>query len=249
MQTQKRKQTLEMKINRFAPGLGLTLSVAVSLLILASLGVWQYMKVAPKTELLARIEAGLGAAPMALPLHVDAPLALDYHRVKFTGTVGAAIVPVRVFGLNLEGQPGYFLYAPVKRPHGAAVIVNFGWVPIDYAGDIALPKGKQHYQGILRQSAYPGMMTPDNDPSKGTWFTADVAALAAHFGLGSKDYYPFRVFLDGASDAQSLPQLGQVQVSIPNNHFQYALTWFGLGLALIGVYVAFGFKNGRKATP
>ena len=33
---------------------------------------------------------------------------------------------------------------------------------------------------------------------------------------------------------------------IPNNHFEYALTWFGLALALLGVYIAKLLRD-RKA--
>ncbi len=45
-----------------------------------------------------------------------------------------------------------------------------------------------------------------------------------------------------------LPKPGKIEVKMPNNHLQYALTWFGLALALGGVYVAwlvFGSGGGR----
>jgi surfeit locus 1 family protein len=34
-------------------------------------------------------------------------------------------------------------------------------------------------------------------------------------------------------------------VDIPNNHLQYALTWFGLALTLAGVYLVYHVRNGR----
>jgi surfeit locus 1 family protein len=45
------------------------------------------------------------------------------------------------------------------------------------------------------------------------------------------------------------PKGGQTRLSLPNNHLQYALTWFGLAAALVviyGVYV-WGAYRGRKA--
>ena len=34
-------------------------------------------------------------------------------------------------------------------------------------------------------------------------------------------------------------------LAIPNNHLSYALTWFGLALGLVGVYVAFVLRQRR----
>jgi surfeit locus 1 family protein len=41
------------------------------------------------------------------------------------------------------------------------------------------------------------------------------------------------------------PQGGQTQVTFRNEHMQYALTWFGLAAALIGVYLAYHIQKGR----
>jgi len=235
-----------MTASRFAPGAALTATVLVALSILIGLGTWQARKVGPKTELLARIEVGLKAEATRLPLHVDDPLSLEYQNVSFSGTVVGA-KPARVYGINLDGKPGYYIYAPVKRPHGMAVIVNFGWVPLEYKKPVILPEGMIEVTGVLLRSATPGPMTPDNNPEKGLWYTADVYALAAHFGLRTKEFYHFRIFADHQGGAASLPRGGQVHVDIPNNHFQYALTWYGLGLSLLAVYGAFGMKKARKA--
>ena len=37
--------------------------------------------------------------------------------------------------------------------------------------------------------------------------------------------------------AGGLPKPGKIDVQLRNNHLQYVLTWFGLALALAGVYV------------
>jgi surfeit locus 1 family protein len=36
-----------------------------------------------------------------------------------------------------------------------------------------------------------------------------------------------------------LPRGGVTRLALPNRHLEYALTWYGLGLTLIGVYAAF----------
>ncbi|WP_082714695.1 SURF1 family protein [Kordiimonas lacus] len=229
----------------FRPGLPLTICAQLGMIVLVGLGTWQARKVGPKTDLLASIEAGLAAAPIQLPVHLDDPTTLNYHRVAFAGTV-LDRAPVKVFATSLSGKSGYHIYAPVRKHHGMVVAVNFGWVPFHQKEMPALPSGDITVTGVLRTSATPGSMTPPNDAAGGNWFTADVHEMAAHWGLRTKEYYHFRVFSDHVGAADALPQGGQVRVDIPNDHLQYAITWYGLALTLLGVYIAFGFKRGRE---
>ncbi|WP_262689528.1 SURF1 family protein [Kordiimonas aestuarii] len=230
----------------FKPGPGLTIAVFIGLAILLGLGTWQARKVGPKTALLAKIEAGMTGEAMPLPVHLDDPSVLDYHRVTFRGQLMDA-EPIRVFATSLDGKAGYHLYMPVKKQHGMAVLVNFGWIPVQMQENPGLPVGATlEVTGVLRTTAVPGDMTPANDPQAGDWYTADVFAMAEAFGLRTKEFYHFRVFADADVLATSLPKGGQVRVDIPNNHFQYAMTWFGIALALVGVYLVFGFKRGAE---
>ncbi|WP_417451370.1 SURF1 family protein [Kordiimonas sp.] len=231
---------------RFNPGRPLTATVFICLLILIGLGTWQARKVGPKTELLAQIESGLDKDPLPLPVHLDDPTSLDYHRVSFRGELMAA-EPVRVFATSLDGKAGYHIYMPVKKQYGMAVLVNFGWIPVQMRVNPGLPVGETlDVTGVLRTSAVPGSMTPENDAQAGNWYTADVYEMAQAFGLRTKEFYHFRIFADADVLAADWPKGGQVRVDIPNNHFQYALTWYGLALALVGVYLLFGFKRGRE---
>jgi surfeit locus 1 family protein len=43
-----------------------------------------------------------------------------------------------------------------------------------------------------------------------------------------------------------LPQPGKVVVNLPDNHLQYAVTWYGLAVALVGVFAAWAFSTGRR---
>jgi surfeit locus 1 family protein len=38
------------------------------------------------------------------------------------------------------------------------------------------------------------------------------------------------------------PEGGQTRLDLPNNHLQYAITWFLLAAALLGVYGAYVWK-------
>lgn len=231
---------------RFAPGLPLTIAALAGLVFLVGLGTWQARKVGPKTALVAQVEAGLSADPMPLPVHLDDPSTLDYRRVRFTGEL-LDRTPIRVFATSTDGKAGYHIYAPVKKQHGMAVLVNFGWIPAKMQDTPKLPVSTMlDVTGVLRVSAQPGSMTPENHPDTGDWYTADVYQMAEAFGLRTKEFYHFRVFADEGVLASEWPKGGQVRLDIRNDHFQYALTWYGIALTLIGVYVAFGLKRGRE---
>ena len=47
---------------------------------------------------------------------------------------------------------------------------------------------------------------------------------------------PFYIDQESPVPAGGLPLPGKVVVNLPNNHLQYAITWFGLALGLAGVY-------------
>lgn len=230
---------------RFRPGMGLTIATLVALAILIGLGSWQIGRIPEKRALLNRIHVGLTTDPMPLPVHVDDPSMLDWRRVSLEGTV-ADSDPLPVFATNQAGKGGYHLYLPVKTRFGMAVLVNFGWVPMDKL-DVPLPRGQEMtISGVFRTSAVPGFMSPENEPEKRIFYTADVHEMAAVFGLRTKEYYHFRVIADPWQEAP-LPEAGQARVDIPNNHFEYAMTWFGLALTLVGVYVAYGLRRARKS--
>lgn len=231
---------------RFAPGKILTSTVCVAMVVLIGLGTWQAQKIGPKTALVQSIEQGLSAEPMELPVHLDDPQPVAYRRLFFRGRA-SDVDPIRVFGTNLKGKPGYFLYKPVVREFGRAVLVNFGWVPMELDELPKLPEGPVEISGVLMLSPEPGAFTPENDVAGNVWYTADVYDMAAHFGLGAKDHYHFRLFADHMGGNGFYPQGGQVRVSIPNDHLEYMFTWYGIAAALLAVFLFYGRKKAMEA--
>ncbi len=235
-----------MTNTRFKPGLTLTVAVGLAFVILLGLGTWQAQKIGPKTELIESINAGLSAEPIELSVHVDDPAALAYRRVVFEGDA-IDVAPLRLFGTNLDGRPGYYLYKPVVRDFGRAVFVNFGWIPMELADEPVLPVGPVTLSGVLVPSATPGSFSVTNDLAKRDWFTADVFEMGQYFGYGAKDHYHFRIFADAIETEGRYPLGGQLRVDIPNDHLEYMLTWYGIALALLGVYIAYGFRKARDS--
>jgi surfeit locus 1 family protein len=153
----------------------------------------------------------------------------------------------QLFGVAaIGGRLGHHVLTPLVRPGGAAVLVDRGWVPADLAhpaarraGQIAGPvqaAGIARYRGDDR----PGWFPPDN--RQGLWYRYDLPALEAALGI---ELLPAVVEADATRNPGGLPLGGQIRTELPNNHLQYAITWYGLAAGLSVVWVSFGFARGR----
>lgn len=211
--------------------------------VLVSLGVWQLQRLAWKEALIARIEARVHAPPAPLPPESDWPRRrpedYEYRHVSLRGRFdGRQALVFRGSGPEAGEGPGYLVLAPLILPDGAAVIVNRGFVPGSASDAVAHapPAGEVAVTGLLREPEPRNLFTPADQPEKNLWFTRDPGTIAAHFGLSRAA--PFSVDADFSGDPQALPRGGTTIVAFPNNHLSYALTWFGLALALAGVFGA-----------
>jgi surfeit locus 1 family protein len=232
---------------------------AIVFAILASLGLWQLERLAWKEDLIARVEAGLAAAPTAAP-GPDAWPMLDIDRIEYTpvelrGRYDHAreihVVYTLVDPKGPLGGMGYQVFTPFRTDAGWWVYVNRGFVPRERkdpatraAGQI---EGETTVTGLVRRPSERSWFTPGDDTAKNAWFSRDPALFAAASGLGGETIAPYLV--DARHDPDlpgGLPQGGETIVAFPNNHLQYAVTWLGLAAVLVGVFVAFAVKRLRE---
>lgn len=221
---------------RRTQSIGLTIASAIGVLILLWLGTWQIQRLGWKEGLLAERVAAIAQPPVALPA-IDAGLSgLDFRRVVVQGTFlhGAE---KRVTGQYLPqtAQPdklGEHVVTPIKLADGSLLLVNRGWAPVQ--GEIRRSEGGVELVGVLRPEPEIGWMQPPNDPAKNTWFRINIAEMSVGLTGPVRPYY-----LEALADDQTqAPIGGQTRVALPNNHLQYALTWYSLAFVLIGVYGA-----------
>jgi surfeit locus 1 family protein len=139
---------------------------------------------------------------------------------------------------------GYWVLAPARLPGGGLVVVNRGFVPegrqdakARAAGKVA---GAARIIGIMRWPDARGVFTPSDDPSHNLWFVRDQVAIANEKGWGA--VAPFYIEQEAPAAPGGLPQVGTLVPNLPNNHFQYELTWAGLAIVLAGVFIAFFWR-------
>lgn len=234
---------------------------AVLMLALAGvcvfLGSWQMQRLAEKETLVAAVDARLNAAPIPVPgpeswgtLKADD---LVYQPVELTGAYRYTQTATVFTSLSdPKGQysgPGYWVMTPFELQGGGTVFVNRGFVPEQYQETAALgdlhgeDPGVVTIRGVLRTPETAGFMTPEADMSNRIEWVRDPARLARMADPALAPIAPFYVDLP-AGAAGDLPQSGETVVSFPNNHFGYALTWYGFAIVAV---VMLGFWLTRQA--
>ncbi len=212
---------------------------AVMLPVLLTLGTWQVFRLDWKLDLLQRIDDRIHSAPTHLPAEIEAPEDWDYRPVTLEGTL-LHDRELRLLSQFDEGSVGVHLIVPLVRsdaPDAQPVLIDRGWVPQDAASaDIARPLSPTAVAGIARVADAQGAFVPANDPAAGQWYWRDLPAMG--LAAGFHTVAPLIVEAGAPADG-SLPRGHRAQVDIPNNHLQYALTWYALAIALLVIFVAY----------
>jgi surfeit locus 1 family protein len=231
---------------RFRPMLGPTLWFVPGVALLLGLGVWQIERLSEKEVLIASVESGMKAAPVPLADALKGGAAnAEWHHVQVMGRF-LHEKESYLFARGPMSAVGVQVITPLAQDNGETVLVNRGFVPAALrdpqtraAGQI---DGEVSLTGVLRLSQLPGPFTPAPDLKTRLWFVKDIPAIASSVGVGAP---PVIVEADETPNPGGWPLGGQTNVDIPNDHLQYAITWFGLALALTGVYLLFHMRQGR----
>jgi surfeit locus 1 family protein len=224
-----------------------TIWSALGLLLLLYLGTWQVQRLAWKEGLIAERNAALAAAPVPLPPTLDDARALEFHPVRAEGQ----FLNDHELDLNAQafnGDQGFHIVTPFRLTDGRIVFIDRGFVPTAKRaadtraqGQIAGPTA---VVGLLRLPEPAGTFTPANESQKNSWFSVDLPAMAQAAGVGNA--LPFYVDADKTPNPGGYPQGGQTVTELPNNHLQYAITWYSLAVALIAIYIRFAIRRRRS---
>lgn len=221
----------------FRPTPGATAATLAALVLLLGLGTWQLQRLAWKEGLIAHIHAQMAAAPVPLPAAMADPAKYDFRAVTVTGTLHPDR-EMRLVAQTRDGEVGDRIVEPLVRADGGTVLVVRGWVPAGRADPVSRPgsepAGTVTIAGVARVPAPRGWMQPENQPAANQWFWFDLDAMARAAGVAS--VAPLVVYQAAGAPGQ-LPIGGPPIVDLPNNHLQYALTWYGLALALVVIFV------------
>ncbi len=211
------------------------ISTAIAVAILIALGVWQIQRLHWKEGLIAQIAAAETAPPVTLS---DSTPKL-FARVRASGVFRAG--EVALYGAEVRGEHmGAQAIEVLDRPDDRPVLVLLGWVATD-AGPVVPVKGPATITGYVRLAENPTWLSAADDLEGRHFYTLNPTTIGA--SLGAADVGPFTLVALGDAGRPGAAQPAEALPEPVNNHLQYALTWFGLAAALLGVFVAWAWPR------
>lgn len=238
----------------FAPSLAMTICVVLASAVLLGLGTWQVQRLFWKQELIARYQNNTATPPVPWAefeqrLAFDDIAAAEFTRVQLNGTF-LHEHELYMTGRSRIGEPGLHVLTPLQLDQGGVIMVNRGWIAVEYRDPATradgLFSGTVALTGLFRLArpvaGVRAAMLPENDVIQNTWYTLDLPMMANHTGLDLETNY----YVMDAREGAPLPYGHQWQLRIHNSHLEYAIIWYTLTLALLGIYIAFGIKRARE---
>ena len=240
---------MSIKLFGIRPLLWPTLITLPAVLLALGLGAWQVQRLVWKNGLIADRQAKAAAPPLAgLPERFVS----GEHEFRRVSVSGRFLHDRELYlgARSLKGNAGYQVVTPfvVASAESRPVLVNRGWVPLALKpperradGQIA---GTVTVEGYLRAPVPRGWFTPDNEPARNFWFYVDLPAMAAAAKLDT--VAPFLIEAGPAPNPGGYPIGGQTRIELPNDHLQYALTWFALAVTGMVIYALYHRKRAAE---
>jgi len=211
---------------------GPALTTIFFLAVLIGLGTWQVYRLHWKEGILARIAVSESGPALPLGAHPS-----PYQKVSVTGHF--LYHRASWFGVEVRDTPngpvmGSFQIVPLERANAPPVLVERGWVPQTGSAAPDDPSGTVTVEGYIRPAERKSWLAPTDDTAGGHFYTLDPAAIGAAAGIA--DPAPFVLVALGTDAGGAYPAPAPHLPRPPNNHLSYAITWYGLALALAVIF-------------
>ncbi|AHD01599.1 SURF1 family protein [Leisingera methylohalidivorans] len=198
--------------------------------ILLGLGTWQLQRLTWKEQVIEDILSRLAGLPEPLP---EAPNAAE-HKYQAVDLFGAVSGPeLHVLVSSKETGAGFrVIQALTEEKTGRRILLERGFVT-ETEKDVRRSTGPVHVAGNLHWPVERDSFTPQNDPAENFWYARDVAEMAAVL-----ETEPVLV-ISREPVGKNVQPMGISTAAIPNNHLQYAITWFSLAFIWAAMTVYF----------
>ncbi|MGQ7960049.1 SURF1 family protein [Pseudomonas sp. SP16.1] len=234
-------------MSAFRPGWLPSLLVAMLLPGLLGLGIWQLQRAEEKRGLLASFEARRQAEPVGLA-QLERSRDPAYRRVRLSGQFDAEhslLLDNRI----RDGRAGVELLQPFyDQPGGLWVLLNRGWLPWP---DRRTPPHFTTPEGALQLTAWVyvapsgGLQLQDAGQPSG-WprliGAVETESLWRQLGRGG---LPLELRLEPGPASYRVDW--PVVAMSPDKHLGYAVQWFALAAALLGLFIYLGIHNARES--
>jgi surfeit locus 1 family protein len=216
-----------------------SVTTALMLVITVWLGIWQLHRLAWKTALLAQIDVAERAPGITLPTDPS-----PFQKVRVTGRLDrdgrSGLYGVEVRDLPSGPMLGSQLVVLLDPAQGGPPIVTLlGWLPSNEQPP-AEPAGLVTIEGYVRPAEHAGLFSAQDDLATRRFYSLDPAVIGP--ALGAAAVAPFSLVRMGTPQPGVYPQPTTALPRPPNDHLQYAVTWFGLAATLVVVFCVYARK-------
>ncbi len=215
---------------------------------LCFLGNWQVERLEWKLGLIEKLETRYGLPSIAPPETVSNPDDWEYRHVSISGRF-LHMREMPLYSIGPTGRPGYDLYTPLLTRNGNYMIINRGWVPEKLKEQVSRPATIRaeavQITGVLRKDMKRERFTPENYPGRNLWYYGDLQAMAKAQDLAQ--VFPMFLYADKGAEQGEYPVGGRTRLKLVNNHLDYAMTWYGLAIVLLVIYVIFSLRKAIRS--
>ncbi len=224
----------------------------IALVILLCLGTWQLQRHEWKKGLLEQVSKGIEAEAIEYGDWKDkvSPGNIqEFVKVRFSGKLKheEAVYSYTIRG----GRMGFLVFTPVVLFDNRSILVNRGFLLKEHreTGSFSDIKELNNIEGFIRLPENKSFFTPVPSLKNRVWFSIDPQSMKKAINIPKlEDSYYIELFTSGVQKKWPIVRNPEDYVkSIPNKHFEYALTWYGLAFALISVFIAFSWSTIRRS--
>jgi len=188
------------------------------ILVLLGLGTWQLQRKVEKEALLET----LAQSQKNTALNVDDIKTPTLFQPLYA--TGQFVPDTTIFLQSKihQGKNGVYVFDVFQTQGGRYLLIQRGWAIKEILNP---PQGNLRIEGITRVPSSPNYFQPANSPP--AYFWIDLKALSQDLNVPLLPYY---LVANTSHDPRILPTLPFPLP--PNNHLEYALTWYNLAFAL-----------------
>ncbi|MDX1401527.1 MAG: SURF1 family protein [Kiloniellales bacterium] len=211
-----------------------------------ALGSWQVLRLQEKEALITDLTARFEADARPIPENLSDIENLRFVKVRAEGRYLHSR-EVHLTNRILDKKVGSHLVTPFQLNDGRTLLVDRGWVALrqNARGPVNRPEGSLMIEGILREGGFSGprFLRPENDRTAGEYHWPDLQTMAEGTAAPIVSLY---LVLTRADHPGPSPKPNPPSVDIPNNHLEYAITWYALAFILLVIYIIF-HRRGPKS--
>lgn len=225
-----------------------TVLTLLMVLGMIALGFWQLDRAEQKRVLRAEFNHREALPPFALLgqiLDIKTDL---YRRASAVGSYDSDHIFLWDNRIH-QGRVGYHVISVLHLSDKQALLVDRGWIPLGVSRQelpsVQSPAGEREVTGrLIRPSILPFQGKDNGLESKGSW---PRVVQSIHFSPLEKllgiSLQPFMLELDAGLEEGFVRDWSAISLADPTMHEAYALQWFLLAFALLGIYLFFSFRR------